>query len=205
MSQLPARQLPVTIDSKRWAQRASAVPFTELAAVRAVAEQWRNGLAALTTLLSAASLFASPSLASHLTGWPRLAVGILALLGLLALLYGTWSAMNAAFGMPGNEDYITGPRLQKWEHDQAKAAVARLRMARLGFIAGLTFTIAAAATAFAAPTANSALIRAETVTDSYCGQLSTSTGKTIAITGADGTVHIIPLTTLRALQPASSC
>ena len=205
MSQPPARQPPVTIDSKRWAQRASAVPFAELAAVRAVAEQWRNGLAALTTLLSAASLFASPSLASHLAGWPRLAVGILALLGLLALLYGTWSAMHAAFGTPGDEDYISGPRLQKWEHDQARAAVARLRTARRGFVAGLTFTIAAAATAYAAPTASSTLTRAETVTGTYCGQLSTSTGNAIAITGTDGTVHVIPLTTIRALQPVGSC
>ena len=133
MSQ-PPRLLP-GIDSKRWAARA-AVPFGD-PAVPATAEQWRNGLAGLVTLLSAGSLIASPALASRLTGWSRLAVGVLAVCGLLTLLYGTWRAMDAAFGTPGEDNYLTGERLRNWEHDQANAAVTALRSARLAFIAGL--------------------------------------------------------------------
>jgi hypothetical protein len=205
VSEVAGQQPPPTIEDKRWAQLASEAPFKELAAVRAVAERWRNGLAALTTLLSAAALFASPALASHLAGWPRLAVGALALAGLLAFLYGTWCAMDAAFGTPGQDDYLSGPRLQRWEHDQAKDAVVKLRTARLAFVAGLSCTIAAAAFAFAFPPASSALTQAETVTGTFCGELSPSAGNTIAITGADGTVHTIPLGAVRKLQPVSGC
>ena len=203
MSQ-PPRLLP-GIDSKRWAQRAAAVPFGELAAVRATAEQWRNGLAGLVTLLSVGSLIASPALAGRLTGWSRLAVGILALGGLLTLLFGTWRAMDAAFGAPGEDNYLTGERLRAWEHDQANAAVAALRSARRAFIAGLLLTIAAAATAFGFTPASGTTVRAQTVTGTFCGQLGTSAGRTVSITGSDGTVHTIPITAIRSLQPAASC
>jgi hypothetical protein len=33
----------------------------------------------------------------------------------------------------------------------------------------------------------------------------TSPGRTIAVTGSDGTVHTIPITTIRSLQPADTC
>jgi hypothetical protein len=203
MSQ-PPRLLP-GIDSKRWAQRAAAVPFGELAAVRSTAKQWRNGLAGLVTLLSAGSLIASPSLADRLTGWSRLAVGVLALCGLLTLLYGTWRAMDAAFGAPGEDNYLTGERLRKWEHDQANAAVAALRSARWAFIAGLLLTIAAAAIAFGFTPASGSMVRAQTLTGTFCGQLSTSGGRTVSIIGSDGTVHTIPVTAIRSLQPTAGC
>jgi hypothetical protein len=203
MSQ-PPRLLP-GIDSKRWAQRAAAVPFGELAAIRATAEQWRNGLAGLVTLLSAGSLIASPALASRLTGWSRLAVGVLALCGLLTLLYGTWRAMDAAFGAPGEDNYLTGERLRTWEHDQANAAVTALRSARRAFIVGLLLTIAAAATAFGFTPASGITVRTQAVTGTFCGQLGTSAGRTVSITGSDGTVHTIPIIAIRSLQPAASC
>ena len=74
---------PYGLANKRWAQRANAIQFGELAAIRATAGQWRNGLAGLTALLSAGTLLASPTLASHLTPGPQLAVGLLAVSGLL--------------------------------------------------------------------------------------------------------------------------
>jgi len=52
--------------------------------------------------------------------------------GLLAFLYGTWCAMDAAFGTPGQDDYVSGPRLQQWDHDQAKNAVVKLRTGYTG-------------------------------------------------------------------------
>ena len=54
--------------------------------------------------------------------------------GLLALLYGTWRAMDAAFGVPAKEQYITGEWLQDWEHDQADQAVKALTVARWAFL-----------------------------------------------------------------------
>jgi hypothetical protein len=31
------------------------------------------------------------------------------------------------------------------------------------------------------------------------------TGRSIAVTGSDATVHTIPITTIRSLQPADTC
>jgi hypothetical protein len=196
---------PFGLDSKRWAQRAAAAPFGELAAVRATAEQWRNGLAGLTALLSAGSLIASPTLADHLGTGPHLAVAALAIAGLLTLLFGTWRAMDAAFGIPGADDYLTGERLRAWEHEQANAAVTALTTARQAFLAGLLLTIAAAATAFWFAPANGTLTRVQTVTGTFCGQLGTPGGRTISITGTDGTVHTIPLAQIRSFQQPASC
>jgi hypothetical protein len=40
--------------------------------------------------------------------------------------------MDAAFGTPGQDDYVSGPRLQQWDHDQAKNAVVKLRTGYTG-------------------------------------------------------------------------
>jgi hypothetical protein len=196
---------PYGLANKRWAQRANAIQFGELAAVRATAGQWRNGLAGLTALLSAGTLLASPTLASHLDPGPQLAVGLLAVAGLLALLYGTWRAMDAAFGVPAKEQYITGEWLQNWEHEQADQAVRALTVARWAFLAGVLLTIAAAATAygFASPGPGT-LARVQTSAGTWCGQLG-SAGPSISITGADGTVHLIEPTAIRAMTVVTSC
>ena len=196
---------PYGLANKRWAQRANAIQFGELAAVRATAGQWRNGLAGLTALLSAGTLLASPTLASHLAPGPQLAVGLLAVAGLLALLYGTWRAMDGAFGVPAKEQYITGEWLQNWEHEQADKAVKALTVARWAFLAGVLLTIAAAATAYGfSSSSTGALVRVQTSTGTWCGQLG-STGRSISITGTDGTVHLIDPTAIRAMKVETSC
>ena len=196
---------PSGLGSKRWAQRATAAPFGELAAVRATAGQWRNGLAGLTALLSAGSLLASPTLADHLGGGARLVVGALTILGLLTLLFATWRAMDAAFGLPGAGDYLTGERLQAWEHEQASRAVTALATARWAFLLGLLLIIAAAATAFWVPPVTGTLTRVKTVTGIFCGQLDSSGGHTVAIIGTDGTVHTIPVVQIRSFQQPANC
>jgi hypothetical protein len=50
----------------------------------------------------------APNVADKLdTGW-LIGAGASALVGLLALLYGTWQAMSAAFGVPGDAVIVTG-------------------------------------------------------------------------------------------------
>lgn len=196
---------PYGLANKRWAQRANAIQFGELAAVRATARQWRNGLAGLTALLSAGTLLASPTLASHLDPGPQLAVGLVAVAGLLTLLYGTWRAMDAAFGVPPKEQYITGEWLQNWEREQADQAVKALTVARWAFLAGVLLTIAAATIAYGfASSSTGTLARVQTSTGIWCGQLG-SAGRSISITGADGTVHLIDPTAIRAMKVENSC
>jgi hypothetical protein len=196
---------PYGLANKRWAQRANAIQFGELAAVRATAGQWRNGLAGLTALLSAGTLLASPTLATHLNMGAQLAVGLLAVAALLTLLYGTWRAMDAAFGVPPKKQYITGEWLENWEHEQADKAVKALTVARWAFLTGVLLTIAAAATAYGfAPTNTGSVARVQTHTGTWCGQLG-SAGHDISITGADGTVHFINPTAIRTLKVETNC
>jgi hypothetical protein len=77
---------------------------------------------------------------------------MLALGGLLALLYGTWQAMRGAFGLPDAATTMTGERLRRWESEQAQAGAKALRHVRAGALIGITLLIATAgATFLAAP------------------------------------------------------
>lgn len=200
--------LPFGPDSKRWAQRARDTPFSELSSVRATAEQWRNGLAGLTALLSAAALITSPSLATTLTtGW-RAFVGILALTGLLALTFGTWQAMRAAFGVPGSAIPMTGERLKAWEQQQATDAVGMLNYARSAFLSGIMLIVAASAVAFSAqplsaPPGQAVVIT--TIDQTLCGHLGSGSAGQLTLTSADGRVHTVQLISIKNLALASSC
>jgi hypothetical protein len=48
------RRADMSLDPKRWAQKAQELKFTQLDSARRQAEGWRTGLGGLTTLLSAA-------------------------------------------------------------------------------------------------------------------------------------------------------
>jgi hypothetical protein len=195
------------LSDKRWAQRAHQLQFHELDAVRATAERWRTGLAALTSLLAASSVIAAPGLADRLPGGWHVAVGIIALAGLLSLLYGTWEAMTAAFGRPGAAVTMTGERLHRWESAQAQTGVAALRRARFATAAGILLLILTAGTTFlGASTAAGQTARVDLGGVAYCGRIEkgTTDGK-ITVTGRDGTVRTVSLAEVKSLDPAAAC
>lgn len=194
-------------DNKRWAQRAQQVQFSELSSVRATAEQWRNGLAGLTALLSAAALISSPSLGTALSAWQRTLVGLLALAGLLTLIFGTWRAMLAAFGVPGAAMPLTGERLKKWEQDQSRLAVGRLNQARIAFLGGILLIVAASAVAYwAQPSSQTdATVVVTTTTGAICGHLGASQTGELRLTSSDGHVYTLPLAAIKSVDIAASC
>lgn len=197
---------PPDPDARLWALRASNAPFEELAATRTNAEQWRNGLAGLTALLSAGSLIASPGVADHVLSTWRWLVGLLALAGLLSLLYGTWRAMNASFGLPGKEIVMTGENLRIWEHDQTSAAIEELAIARRSFAAGILLITAAAAAAFiATPAGDEPTVQVDSRTGTFCGQIVTSRPGTVAIQAHDGTLFTLVTSQIIRVQPVSNC
>jgi hypothetical protein len=194
-------------DNKRWAQRAREVQFSELSSVRATAEQWRNGLAGLTALLSAAALITSPTLGAKISGGWRVIVGLLVLGGLVALIYGTWRAMLAAFGVPGTAIPMTGERLQAWEQQQAGDAVDKLDQARFAFLAGVGMIVAASAVAFwvqpSSPSGPAVVIT--TTTEVLCGHLGSGKAGSVELRTADGQVHTVPLGTVKNIVTESTC
>ncbi|MBB4714568.1 hypothetical protein ACIQNT_25570 [Streptomyces luteogriseus] len=109
----------------------------ELDRVRAQAENWRNGLAALLGLLTAVGVVKGPDTVQGLSGVAHAMVGLLLLGGLLLAAGGAFFAMRAAFGLPRRrfaeaslEELLTRQRLSTRE------AVRDLRLAiGAGFLA----------------------------------------------------------------------
>jgi hypothetical protein len=200
---------PGGTDAKRWAQRADQLPFTQLADIRATASNWRTGLTGLTSLLSVTSIVVAPNLADKLDGAWRIAAGGLVVAGLLALLYGTWQAMAAAFGIPGEARPLSGQMLWAWETQQASSGAAALRRARKATLAGLALIIATTAVVVVGATrarVPGPLVRLDTSHGSFCGHLSTGPRPaTLGVVGDDGTVHIVNLADLQVAQPVSNC
>jgi hypothetical protein len=202
---LPA---PSGIDAKRWAQRADDLQFTQLSNIRATAQNWRTGLAGLTSLLSVASIVIAPNLVDKLdTRW-LIAAGGCAILGLLTLLYGTWQAMSAAFGIPGDAVIMTGRRLREWEAQQATDGAAALRRARratllaLGLLSLTTVTVVAGAKVSPSP---GSLVRIDSASGSFCGHLAAAERGKLSIIGDDGTVHTVAINSIQSEVPATSC
>jgi len=199
---------PFGPDNKRWAQRAREVPFAQLSAVRATAEKWRNGLAGLTALLSAAALITSPSLGSTVPGEWRAIIGLLVLGGLLGLIFGTWRAMLAAFGVPAAAIPMTGERLKAWEQEQADKAVDRLDQARLGFLVGIALIAGGSAVAFWAQPSSSPsgpAVVVTTNTEVICGRLGSGKAGQLQLTAADGQVHTLAIRRVKSVATTSSC
>jgi hypothetical protein len=204
-SQRAATLPPPTIEDKRRAQRARTLGGQQLATVQATAERWRNGLAGLTAVLSAAAFVKAPDLGNDLSLAWRIAVAVPTIAGLLLLLYGTWQAMRAAFGLP-TQIWLTGEGLRMWEVHQARLSLAFLERARGGFLLGVLLVIAAVGVAFLSPSGSaSPLVRVETAVGNYCGHLDGVPGPALAVTGEDGTVHRFATGELRSLQAVSRC
>ncbi|MEU0528987.1 hypothetical protein [Amycolatopsis tolypomycina] len=209
MSEIPAEPLPARqadIDDKRWAQRADALQYQELEIIRTTAQSWRTGLAGITSLLSVTSIVVAPSLADRLAGPFRYVAGSLALAALLALLYGTWQAMAAAFGVPGAAVRLTGESLRAWESEQAAAGAGALRRARRATLTGMVAVIATVGVVFFAVRVPAGpFARVETATAVYCGHLSGAKAGGVEVIAVDGTVHGVALADLRSIGSTAGC
>jgi hypothetical protein len=200
---------PSGIYAKRWAQRADQLPFTQLADIRATAQNWRTGLAGLTSLLSVTSVVVAPTLADKLGGLWRIGAGVLVLTGLLTLLYGTWQAMVAAFGVPGGQQLVTGETLWAWESEQTYLGSAALRRARGATLVGLLLIIATSVVVVIGttrPQQQGPLVRVDSGHGSFCGHLTDgTTSAPLGVVGNDGTVHLVAAGDLRAAKTVPSC
>ncbi|KRB42993.1 hypothetical protein [Terrabacter sp. Root181] len=138
------RALPrPSISDKRWAQLGQDLRLRQLRDLRATAEQWRNGLAGLTAIVTVVLIVKGTETVADLSPWARIATGLLVAGALAFLLLGAWSAMEAAFGVPGDAILLSGPELRSWSEEQVRAGVKQLTRARWSFFAGLVLLAAA--------------------------------------------------------------
>jgi hypothetical protein len=114
---------------------------SSLSDVRAAAEKWRTGLAALITLVTGGLLIKGPESANDLTRDWRIAITILAGGGIAVAIVGLWRALKASAGVPQRQDMTKIVDKYKsvlgYEVAQANDAANELRWARLALIVAL--------------------------------------------------------------------
>lgn len=196
----------MTLDSKRWAQLASELKFSQLATARKQAEVWRAGLAALTALLTAVFVLKGRDNVSDLTE-PYQAI-VVALLGLalVLLLIATLWVSRALAGPIGKQILLTGEEVEEWTRSEVSKISTALRWAPLSAAVGVLAVAAAIGVTWLAPTqAVAPLVQVtESTGQQPCGQLIGVSDHQLILRPASAPV-LIPLTEVTAIAPVTAC
>lgn len=177
--------------------------------VRASAEKWRNGLAALVTLSTTALLIKGPASATDLASTQRyLVVGLLAA-GLLLAIAGLWLALSAASGVPTIVTYqgirATFPSVKAFEVAMASNATRQLAWARRVVAVSLAAFLAGMVCWWLAPKATPALT-VMSPAGKVCGRLDSADNHTfrVIVTG-ESTPRAIPFDQVTNVAVAAEC
>ncbi|WP_374457014.1 hypothetical protein [Nocardioides sp.] len=114
--------------------------------------------------------------------------------------------MTAAFGVPKTIKN-NGEDLRIWSENEARSASEKLASARLMTVVGFGALVIAAGIGYANSGPTSPLYRVTVgSSDEYCGSMSfRDDGKTVVVTGADGTTHTAELTEVGSVESAEKC
>jgi hypothetical protein len=197
----------MTLDSKRWAQLASELKFSQLDTARKQAEVWRAGLAALTTLLTAIFVLKGRDNVSDLTKpYQPIVVGLIGL-ALLLLLIATMWVSRALAGPPGEEILLVGEEVEKWTNGEVRKISTTLRWAPLMAAVGVVAVAAAVGLTWLAPaqsTANPLIQVTESTGHQSCGQLIGVSNHELIVQPTTGPI-LIPLSAVAAITPVTAC
>lgn len=119
----------MTHEILEWNRRAKLLEFDQLASLRKAAEQWRNGLGALTGTLATVGILKGTATFRELTPDGRRMAVVLLGAAFVLLLAGTSCAMRAAFAHPGVVRN-TGEDLEKWTVAETKRSAKYLRFSK---------------------------------------------------------------------------
>lgn len=156
-----------------------------LPTVRESAGKWRDGLAALITLVTAGLVVSGPEKASDMpTGWQwGVAAGLV--VGMLLVLTGLLLILGVAAGTPKT---ITVKDFQELGGDrvaidalQATAGAQRLKIARRLAVPGIVLVLLAVGAWLVSPTKPASSLQVTTVDVIYCGQLSSGDGGVLTL------------------------
>jgi hypothetical protein len=198
---------------------AKEITAGELKSVRAAAEKWIAGVAAIYGLFSLAAALVAKTTVPTLPTPARVTVVALASVSLLGALASILASYSAAYGWPTLTDVEYDTGLLKWfahQQDRLPKAVHRLHQAVYCAVASLAALAIAFGIVWLFPPASPALV---TVTfnqqgnaaneGSQCGQLtsvtSTDLGMTILTGPSEGNSDLIPVGWLVTTTPVSSC
>ena len=186
-----------------------------LSDVRGAAEKWRNGLAALVTLITGGLLIKGPESAADIPDTWRAFITLLAAAGIGAAIIGLWYALKAAAGIPRKQDFdaiVTEyGSVLGFEVSEASRAASALRIARGALMVALPLLGAAVIVWWWAPTkapSPPAYVEVERVSggDPICGALSSGDNGhlIIKVSGAENPTTI-DLTDVANLRLKAAC
>ncbi|MEZ5194245.1 MAG: hypothetical protein R2734_18375 [Nocardioides sp.] len=198
-----AERLP-TPDDLAWEDRVAEFELNALDRLRAHADKWRNGLIALTGVVATATAVTAPFVGTHLQDDPKIAMGVVALVAVLALGIGSAAAMRAAFGQPSSIDN-TGTALRDWTEAEVKTSACWLRVAQVTTLIGFTALVIAAGIGFTQAEDPPTLVVVTPRTGpEVCGS-ATWAGDKLTVTAGDGTRHPFQTAALTKVDEATKC
>jgi hypothetical protein len=163
---------PATIAAQReWLVIAAA----SLPQVRASAAKWRDGLAALITLVTAGLVVSGPERAGDMPMAWQWGVAAGLVLGMLAVLVGLLTALTVAAGIPEQLTYEQflqlGGTKAIFDSVEAAAGASRLRIARWWAVPGIVGILLAVGAWLVSPVESASPVQVTTATEVLCGEL----------------------------------
>lgn len=200
----------MSTDDWRWEQKAQRLRFDQLDIARKQAENWRTGLAGVTTLLSAVLIVKGRDNVSDLSTPYRWTVTVLFGVALGCLAVATVLALRAASGTPTRQSLLSGKDLSTWTAGEVLRIRSALTWAAMLTIGGVALVAAAVGTAWLSPTtasSSSGLVTVQVRTAKVCGVLmGISNGNLVISQGSTPRrAQSIPLATVDWVSPTSSC
>ncbi|GAA2611660.1 hypothetical protein SMC26_10610 [Actinomadura fulvescens] len=195
----------MSIDRKRWAQRAQELKFTQLDAARKQADGWRTGLGGLTALLSVVLIVKGRDTISSLTPGFRWGVVLLLAAGLGMLVAATLLTVRAAAGRPGQDILLSGETLRSWTLDEVRRVAGAIRLAAWLATTAIACLALAIGLTWLGPEARPAGTLMDVRHDAghVCGEITGADGRQLIIKTATPTV--VPLSAVISMKPVRSC
>lgn len=198
----------MSLQMKRYAEKITRLQMEQLEGFRHRAEQWRNGLGAVTALVFTATIVKNPQDIAALSDGARTLVTSFVGVGMAALVTGSLLGMSAAFGAPGHHMILTPESLMEWESREISRGNKAIRRAQAALIFGLVCLAVATGLAWN-DQEQSSLIAVDVGGDEpLCGPLMPSgdDGLTIVIEDKSGVQTVVlPWPTILRLAQTAVC
>lgn len=192
----------MTSPDAEWDRRARALEFDQLGDLRKAAEQWRNGIAALTGIVIAATAVKGVGSFSELSTLGKsVALGALGV-ALSALTVGALAAMRAAF--PHADEVLnSGEDLRRWTEQEVITSRKFLRASKiLAPIAVASLALGAGVSWISTKTRGPVVSVTLDTGSTFCGRLDRGVSGLLTLRSASGdgptttTIHLADITSI---------
>lgn len=181
---------------------------TQLSNTRKTAENWKNGLAGLLTLVTTVLFIKGKSTVDEFTpGW-RIVVGVVLLAALAVTVWGTWLSLRAAYGTPKiirAADVAAHGGLTGWRLEQTESTINDLEVARILAVGAASLIAVVIALSWWTRKAPPAYVSVMKGSSTYCGELTRFDTGTLELRIDAKHTMTISVQDVASLKVVSSC